>query len=289
MTLGYSLPMVGVLVLGLIQGLTEFLPVSSSGHLALGSELFGLHPPSLLLDVMLHVGTLVPVLIFYRDDVVDAFRSLRLLGNPRAHWSESAGLRLTVCVVVGSIPTAIIGVLAAEQISLWLSNLKTVCIAFFVTGGVLLLTLVRRRFVADPETGFRTLTIGKALAIGFAQGLAITPGVSRSGSTIATSLLLNVERQMAARFFIFAFSAGDCRCGCVDRQACRLLRCRSDQVCCRRGGGWDQRVPRAVGCDAFRQAGPHALVCIVHDPLGDGPLPLCDIAADLVSESDERS
>ncbi|MCB9556356.1 MAG: undecaprenyl-diphosphate phosphatase [Deltaproteobacteria bacterium] len=192
--------MVGVLVLGLIQGLTEFLPVSSSGHLALGSELFGLHPPSLLLDVMLHVGTLVPVLIFYRDDVVDAFRSLRLLGNPRAHWSESAGLRLTVCVVVGSIPTAIIGVLAAEQISLWLSNLKTVCIAFFVTGGVLLLTLVRRRFVADPETGFRTLTIGKALAIGFAQGLAITPGVSRSGSTIATSLLLNVERQMAARF-----------------------------------------------------------------------------------------
>ncbi len=189
----------GILLLGAIQGVTEFLPVSSSGHLVIGSVILGLHAPSLLLDILLHVGTLLPVLWLYRREVGQMFAALGRLPRLREAYGDDQGLRLLLAVVVGTIPTGLIGGLLNDLFERLFSNTLAVGVALCVTGGLLLLTRLRPGEV-DPEGGFRSLTPLKALVIGCAQGCAITPGISRSGSTIVTGLLLSVERETAARF-----------------------------------------------------------------------------------------
>jgi undecaprenyl-diphosphatase len=176
------------LLLGVLQGLTEFLPVSSSGHLVLLQlwlgDAFAFAAEAVAFDLVLHVATLLPVLWFYRADIS------RLAGAPLAN-ARYIGL-----IVVATLPTAVIGLLLKDTFETLFHTPRAVAGALLATG--LLLSSTRWTDVASRPR--REIGWGMALAIGVAQGLAITPGISRSGSTIATALLLGVDRAEAARF-----------------------------------------------------------------------------------------
>jgi undecaprenyl-diphosphatase len=190
-------------VLGVVQGLTEFLPVSSSGHLVLFQHLFGLHEPELAFDISVHMGTLAAVLFFFRNDlrqIVSAlFRIPAALGN---HGTVSNLLardehvRMALLIVVGSIPTAILGLLFKDVADRLFSSVALVGAALLITAVLLWLTRIRGR----SGTGILGCAVTAALAIGLVQGLAIVPGISRSGATIATGILLGLNRETAARY-----------------------------------------------------------------------------------------
>ncbi len=182
--------LVGAVLLGLLQGLTEFLPVSSSGHLVLLQQFFPVQGDALLFDLVLHVGTLLPVLYFYRDRVAV------LLTDP-IHGSgpfwKREGVRTWLLLAAASLPTALIGLSLEDYFETLFSNPGALTFTFAITATVLLAT----RFAPAPH---RPLTLPIALVLGTVQGMAITPGISRSGSTIAAALFLGVEREEAARF-----------------------------------------------------------------------------------------
>jgi undecaprenyl-diphosphatase len=186
------------LLLGALQGLTEFLPVSSSGHLALAQQLMpGFEQPGLLFDVVLHLGTMVAVILYFRQDLKN------LVTAPFRHdiqaVQERRYLRL---LIVGSIPTAIIGLAFKDTVEQFFERPLMVASFLIVTG---LLLFVAERF---RSAGRKRLTLSDSLITGIAQGVAILPGISRSGTTIAALLLRGVEGQTAARFsFLLALPA----------------------------------------------------------------------------------
>ncbi|MEM7676190.1 MAG: undecaprenyl-diphosphate phosphatase [Myxococcota bacterium] len=192
-------------LLGIVQGLTEFLPVSSSGHLVLAQlwlgEQFLFVKEAVAFDLVLHVGTLLPVLYFYRRDLAQILAALVRdvpLSRPGSwrQWLSSDEHRwLAMLVVVGTIPTAVMGVLLKDTFESLFHDPTPVCIALIFTGFLLMST----RYLERPN-GLKRLSLIMALIIGIAQGFAITPGISRSGTTIAVALLLGVDRDHAARF-----------------------------------------------------------------------------------------
>lgn len=192
------------LILGIVQGLTEFLPVSSSGHLVLGQALLGLTEHSLEFDVVVHVATLLAVVLYFRAEirmlVADSLGALReqqgdLLGT--AH--RFVGARLMLLVVIASVPTAIIGLGFEDVFERLFSSVRAAGAFLLVTSALLWLTW--KKSGEDSERPrYETLNVKRALLIGLAQGAAIAPGISRSGSTIATALLVGVERRSAASF-----------------------------------------------------------------------------------------
>lgn len=194
------------LILGVVQGLTEFLPVSSSGHLVLFQQWLGdafmFAEDAVIFDLVLHVGTLLPVLFFYRADLVAIVQSLFSGGEDLKQkgpvgWLQADRHRwLAVCVVLATIPTGAMGVGLKDVFESLFHDGRAVCGALFFTGCLLYAT----RFFGRGDVGRRELTIPVALLIGVAQGFAITPGISRSGSTIAIALLLGLDRDLAARF-----------------------------------------------------------------------------------------
>ena len=189
--------------LGLVQGATEYLPVSSSGHLVIAQHLFGLQEPALLFDIVLHLATLIVVVWFYRADirqiVQETFAALPRLIR-REPWRIVAidlpGFRLAWLIIVGTIPTALIGITMQDRFEQMFASLRAVGWMLGVTGVILLLT----RFAKDRNRGVAAMGWKDALVIGIVQGVAISPGISRSGSTIGTALLLGIERDTAARF-----------------------------------------------------------------------------------------
>ena len=184
------------LILGLLQGLTEFLPVSSSGHLALAEALFGdLSSGDLYLffNVMLHVGTLLAVVAFCWREVWQLVRAVLRIGRRAETEAQKAGRRLLLAVVIATIPTGIIG-MAIKLTSLQVfSELLFVGVMFFITAAVLWFS---SRFEGDS----REASPLAALAIGVAQGIAVLPGISRSGMTIVTGKAMGLEGTTAARF-----------------------------------------------------------------------------------------
>ena len=190
-------------LLGVVQGATEFLPVSSSGHLVIAQHLFGLREPALLFDIVLHVATLLAVVWYYRRDIgqliLETFLAAGDLSRGQPWSSVQAarpGFRLAWLIVVGTLPTAVMGITLEERFEALFGSLAAVGIALCLTGLVLLTTY---RFGSGTRSvsGMRVID---ALLVGLAQGLAITPGLSRSGLTIAAALALGVERETAARF-----------------------------------------------------------------------------------------
>lgn len=179
------------ILLGVVQGLTEFLPVSSSGHLVLGQHLLGLDEPEMLFDVAVHVGTLLAVVAYFWRDLWAMLRGL---------WGRDEeaerGRRLIWLVLAGSVPTAIIGVLFRHDFEALFASVRAVGIALFITGALLLAT----HFAPPSRREIWRFGAGRALVVGFVQGLAITPGISRSGSTISVALMLGVERKLAAHY-----------------------------------------------------------------------------------------
>lgn len=185
-------------ILGIIQGLTEFLPVSSSGHLVLGKALFGLTIEGIAFEVFVHFGTLLAVLTIFKKEVASllkgtkAFLLLRLTAE-NTDADEREGLTLLRLVVIGTLPAATIGFAFKEMFEEAFLHPEFVCGALIATG----LLLLTSRFATErtPKFDWR-----KALLVGVAQIAAIFPGISRSGTTITTGMLAGVERTEAARF-----------------------------------------------------------------------------------------
>lgn len=192
------------ILLGILQGLTEFLPVSSSGHLVLAQQFLGLKEPLVFFDVMLHVGTLAAVLVAYRDAIKRlVVGGLSILGDaqfwrqPRAMLNTSAELKFIGLILLGSIPTGIIAVLFKTELESFFDEVRLVSMMLILTGVILQLPRFRRENADNPVGQLKTW---HAPLIGIAQGCAITPGISRSGSTISLALFLGIPAKTAAEY-----------------------------------------------------------------------------------------
>ena len=178
------------ILLGILQGLTEFLPVSSSGHLVLARELLaGFHGPTKAFIVLLHGGTLAAVFLYFHQDL---FQIVRDSTRP-----SEGGLRLPILLIVGSIPVAIVGVFISDMITPPFSSPRVAASGLLLTGFVL---LAARRLSRGGVSSIAHLTIPGALIIGLAQAFAIVPGISRSGATIVVGMFLGLRGREAARF-----------------------------------------------------------------------------------------
>ncbi|GAB4304460.1 MAG: undecaprenyl-diphosphate phosphatase [Myxococcota bacterium] len=184
-------------VLGIIQGLTEFLPISSSGHLVLTQNLLGVEEPALIFDVAVHIGTLAAVLIFYREDILTIIKALPTLKKPSLNDNEAHNLIFAILVV--TIITGAIGFSGRDFFESLFSYPRFVSLMLILTGLILLLTRI-----ADKHSGTKTVSLPKAFLVGLAQSAAIIPGISRSGATVSVALLLNVAREEAARLSFLA-------------------------------------------------------------------------------------
>jgi len=180
-------------LLALLQGLTEFLPISSSAHLVIPSLVLGWPDQGLAFDVAVHVGTLSAVLLYYRADLIRmAFAWTSSLGDAPA--SEDS--RLVWYLALATLPAIAVGFLAGDLIERDLRNLPVIATTTLLFG--LLLGVADRRAVS--AAGDAPLTLAVAMLVGLAQAIAPIPGVSRSGITITAALLLGMSRQAAARF-----------------------------------------------------------------------------------------
>lgn len=176
------------LILGLLQGLTEFLPVSSSGHLELGAALFGLQgEDNLTFSIIVHGATFLSILVVFRKDITDLIINLF-----KFQWNDET--KFILLLVISAIPVGIAGVFFKDRIELLFDgNVLLVGCMLLITATLLFLTKY-----APPkkdEVGWRS-----ALIIGIAQTLAVLPGISRSGATISTALYLGIDREKATRF-----------------------------------------------------------------------------------------
>ncbi len=176
------------LLLGLIQGLTEFLPVSSSGHLEIGNVLLGVKTSqNLLFAVVVHAATALSTIVVYRFDIWKI-----IVDIVSFQWNEST--QFAAKILLSMIPVGLVGVFFEDQIEAFFSG------NMMLVGSMLLLTATLLFFTHYSKSSDGNVTFGKAIVIGFAQAFAILPGISRSGSTIATALLLGIDREKAARF-----------------------------------------------------------------------------------------
>jgi undecaprenyl-diphosphatase len=183
------------ILLGLVQGLTEFLPVSSSGHLVVAQAAIGLSIPGVFVEVVLHVATLLAVFVVYARRITSV--AAGCLAGRREAWT------LVGLLAVGSVPAGVVGLLFKETIEQVFDSLALVGIDFLVTGAILWST----RSIAQ-RARHEVPTAGGALLVGMAQALAILPGVSRSGTTVSAALWLGVRPEQAAEFsFLLAVPA----------------------------------------------------------------------------------
>ncbi|MDI9617833.1 undecaprenyl-diphosphatase UppP [Methanothermobacter sp.] len=192
------------IIIGTVQGLTEFLPISSSGHLVLLPQMMGVKS-SLAFDTLLHVGTLVAVVTYFWGDIVHMIRSfissLRDIpgGNFRNGMEEDPFKRLAWMVIIGTIPAALAGVLFKDFFESLFSSIAAVGFFLIVTG-LLLWGSERISARIREKLSVEKLGVRDSLIIGGAQALAIAPGISRSGATISAGLFLGFERELAARY-----------------------------------------------------------------------------------------
>ena len=191
------------LFLGFIQGITEFLPVSSSGHLVIFQNIFGLKEPNLFFDVALHFGTLLAVLIVLKKEVFSLLKgllsfSVHIFKGRKNELVEQdkAMARLAGLIIVGLVPTALLGFLFRSIIEVLFNSLLAVGCMLLITGIILWTT----RMTGEGHKDTGNLSILDAILIGFVQGLSIAPGISRSGSTIAFGLFRKVKKSAAVRF-----------------------------------------------------------------------------------------
>ncbi len=192
------------IILGIIQGLTEFLPVSSSGHLAILHEVLGFETESnIFFDVILHLGTLIAVVFFYRNKIADIIRgglfgikSLFKGKGIKESFFTSADSKLFSLIIIGSVPTAVIGLTFKDFFEGLADNLLYVGLALLTTAVLLILFELKK----NSEKKIDNMNAVDSVIIGIVQGIAIIPGISRSGSTIASGKLLGIEKETAANF-----------------------------------------------------------------------------------------
>ncbi len=177
------------IILGIIQGLTEFLPVSSSGHLELGKALLKINLENdLLFSIIVHCATTLSTIFVFRDDILYIIKDVL-----KFEWNEST--QFAAKIVLSMIPVGLVGLLFKDTIEgFFQGDIKLVGFMLCLTGVLLLFT----HFIRNREGG--EVTFGRAFVIGLAQAVAIMPGISRAGSTIATAILIGTDRAKAARF-----------------------------------------------------------------------------------------
>lgn len=177
-------------ILGALQGVTEFLPISSSGHLILGEEFLNLQVADLkAFDVVVHLGSLLAILVYFWRDIKGLFGGLWGVLNRRSGEYE----KLIGWILVGTIPAVVIGFTLEDLIDSIFRSVNGVAVAMVLAAGFF---LIADRFYK----GTGKLSMGKALLIGLAQAVALIPGVSRSGSTISAGIMAGLSREQAARF-----------------------------------------------------------------------------------------
>jgi undecaprenyl-diphosphatase len=183
------------IVLGIVQGLTEFLPISSSGHLRIVPAFFGWDDPGAAFTAVIQLGTMAAVLLYFRKDLWNITRAwLRSLRDQEARRTIEA--RIGWFIILGTIPISVFGFLFADPIEDDFRSLYLIATTLIVFGFVMLLA----ERVSRREREIETLTARDGFIIGCAQALALVPGVSRSGATISAGLFLNLTRTTAARF-----------------------------------------------------------------------------------------
>jgi len=191
------------ILLGIIQGLTEFLPISSSGHIVLAKKIFFIKSVGVFYEVFMHFGTSLSVIVVFRKEIADIINSLFIgikdILKTRSLSSESVwdkNSKLGIFIIIATIPAGIIGILFKGEFLKLFENPLFVSIALIFTGIFLLIT----KYINKGQSEVRFLN---SLIIGCAQALAIIPGISRSGLTIGTGLVLKIKREDAVKFSFF--------------------------------------------------------------------------------------
>ena len=178
--------LIETIILGIIQGLTEWLPISSTGHLKLAEHFLGLKVP-ILFDITLHLGTLIVILIYFKKEVKKIVSALLRFDFKTEHG------KFIPLIIVGTIPTALIGLIFSTIIEDVFQNPIPIASAFILCGVILYSTKAGKEKTEN-------ISYSEALMIGVAQGIALIPGISRSGTTIAVALLLGIRREKAFNF-----------------------------------------------------------------------------------------
>lgn len=190
------------IVLGLVQGLSEFLPISSSGHLALLQNLFEINEDKVIFfAVLLHIGTLVSIFVVYYKDIYALIKELFLLfkdifTGKGLRIEERPIRKLGIMIIVSSIPTAIMGLLFSDYIDKIFGSITVIAVCWIITGFILLFS----EKLKNNKKEIEGMKYRNAIFIGICQGLAIMPGISRSGSTIVGSLVTGLKREFAVEF-----------------------------------------------------------------------------------------
>ena len=194
-------------ILGIIQGLTEFLPVSSSGHLVIFEHVFGISEGNLFYSLMLHIASLLAVIIYFREEILMLLASFiksinRISG--KINDEISSGEKTVAYIIIATIPAVIAGVVLNDFFDSLYSNPKAVGYSLIFTGVLLIIS----RYANNMKKDTSELGISGSIFVGIFQSLAIIPGVSRSGSTITGGMLAGLKSEEAARFsFILSIPA----------------------------------------------------------------------------------
>jgi len=191
--------------LGILQGLTEFLPVSSSGHLVIAQAVAGIRNPGMAFEIYVHFGTLLSILVIFRNDLSAMFASfiekIKSPGTIISGYKDDKDYRLLVLLLIATIPAGVIGLLFKDFFEATFSDVNFVGFALILTGIILFVS----KFAVNRNKEVRRK---RALLIGFAQALAIFPGISRSGTSISAAMLSGVSGEQSARFsFLLAIPA----------------------------------------------------------------------------------
>lgn len=194
------------IIIGIVQGLTEFLPISSSAHLVFLPEIMGVQS-SLAFDTLLHIGTLVAIFAYFWNDIINMIKSFfsSLADIPRGqfkkNFQEDQYKKLAWLVIIGTIPAGIAGILFKSNFESLFSSILAVGIFLIITGFLLWGSeRFSQRIRPEDRKPLKKLTIKNSLIVGIAQAFAIAPGISRSGATISAGLFLGFERELAARY-----------------------------------------------------------------------------------------
>jgi len=174
------------IILGAVQGLTEFLPVSSSGHLALFQHFFSFQTPPIFFDTIVHLGTLLSVVFYLRKEIIYILKTIK----------EQQTIKLILLIIVASLPAVIVGLLIKDKIEEIFSSLYLVGISFIITSIILFCT----KFFKNEKKDINQISWMDSLFIGVFQAFAILPGISRSGSTISASIFRDMKREDAFKF-----------------------------------------------------------------------------------------
>jgi undecaprenyl-diphosphatase len=199
------------LILGVVQGFTEFLPVSSSAHLVIVPRILGISS-SVPFDVMLHLATFFAVVLYFWSDIVNMLKgffggSLSIISGKEKFiplYQKDDHFKLSLLILAGSVPTALIGFKFEKLFESFFDSVFYVGCFLLVTAALILLA----EWLGKPKKDMKKIGIWESLIVGVAQGFAVAPGISRSGATISTSLLCGMDRELAARFsFLLAIPA----------------------------------------------------------------------------------